>query len=958
MKKSIKKISSFILCLALLVSFSVSSFAFSLEAEDVSVGPVKWTQNQINIAARGDYMYGLTWVCQKTVTAHSYSSYYTYYAGNTYHMPYGQGSTSYYIGYGVTPENFLKAASDVNSIFYTQKSYVSSWYSTYYIQDCSGFVSWCWGLSAKQSTRSLGNYSSYIASITTNNIRNYLQVGDAINRYDYHVVLVTDISYDANGNMEYIEITEQTIPETKRTVYTPAGLASAYSSYDGIYRYYGTVPQAPYQVSQSDTSLEGHSPINLGNDFYAYVKQASTGLYLTNSNNNVCVSAGVDNGTQKWRFVRQTNGAYSLSTDGTTYWMNVANEKYENGNNINSTVGNGSYAQKFYVYYINGYFYLKSMYDNRMIDVDTATGNVQLFGQESNITNRAFDIYKINFDYYAWAADVGNNCEVYIRNVYHNYFLTAEGNIAKFAPGTYADNQKWIVNRTEYGAYVIKSKSTGKVLNVSSAKLDSGTSINLYEYNGSKAQSFFFDRMDDSSFCIKPSYTNTVLTMNTADLCAYSIVYGAELDQKFEIISEHHISENGVLRFPEYLGESFDAYVSLDKSGFVLTGAENSVFMSEKTLADNQIWTFIYDKETNAYEIVSKNGLALDVKGVGYSNGTPLQLYERNDSYAQRFRIYATDSGYIISPVHTQKIIDVESANGITVQLYGAAYSENRLFSISIVSYNGNKPSNFGESFESSILNVNSGKYVSNSNSKDIKCENTETKWLFVQNKDGSYVIKDKSSGLVLDVKNGMVSDGTGLQLYEANGTLAQSFFIYESNGGYVLISAKSGKALDMDSNSAILHTFEKKESESALKAQTFALPNAISNSLILKAESKLKKTELYLTNVSAKTTVSALISQFENEGVEIHDKDGNKISENAFCGTGCKVVLVIDGEIVDSLKVVVSGDVDGNGSIDTTDYLRIKGVFLETYTLEGEYFLAGDVDGTGIVDSTDYLRI
>jgi hypothetical protein len=236
-KKAFKRILSFIVALVLLVSV----------LPVLPVTPVHAvTTNQKNIAARADYLYSLTWVAQKTVSAHAYNYYYTYYAGNTYHLPYGQGDTSYYIGYGVTPEKFVEAASDPNSVFYRYKSYAGSWYSTYYISDCSGFVSWCWGLTAKQSTRSLANYSAYVGSVTTSNIRSRLQIGDALNRYDYHVVLVTDLIYDSAGNLTTIEITEQTIPETKRSYYTPSGLAQAYASYDGIYRYQGTVPEAPY----------------------------------------------------------------------------------------------------------------------------------------------------------------------------------------------------------------------------------------------------------------------------------------------------------------------------------------------------------------------------------------------------------------------------------------------------------------------------------------------------------------------------------------------------------------------------------------------------------------------------------------------------------------------------------------------------------------------------------------
>ncbi len=245
MNRAISLILAILLCLPLL------SFSGGLTK------PVQaLTQNQQNIVNRADYLYSLTWVCQKNVSCRAYNSFYTFYKGNTYHLPYGQGSTSYYIGYGVSPQDFMTAAANVNSVFYTQKSYAGSWYSTYYITDCSGFVSWCWGLSVKQSTRSLADYCNYVASVTTSNIRNYLQVGDALNRYDYHVVLVTDMIYDGSGNLTGIEITEQTIPETTRTVFTPEGLASAYASYDGIYRYKGTVPASPVVVQPEETWVE------------------------------------------------------------------------------------------------------------------------------------------------------------------------------------------------------------------------------------------------------------------------------------------------------------------------------------------------------------------------------------------------------------------------------------------------------------------------------------------------------------------------------------------------------------------------------------------------------------------------------------------------------------------------------------------------------------------------------
>jgi hypothetical protein len=51
-------------------------------------------------------------------------------------------------------------------------------------------------------------------------------------------------------------------------------------------------------------------------------------------------------------------------------------------------------------------------------------------------------------------------------------------------------------------------------------------------------------------------------------------------------------------------------------------------------------------------------------------------------------------------------------------------------------------------------------------------------------------------------------------------------------------------------------------------------------------------------------------------------------------------------------------GDVDGNGCIDTTDYLRIKNYFLGEFELDELFGIAGDMDSNGEIEATDYLRI
>ena len=209
------------------------------------------TESQNNIVARADYFYGITWVAKSTVYGWNYN--YTFSAGSTYRIPYGQPINSgYYIGYGVTIDNFLSSARTAGSVFYTSRSTYSSTSSVYYATDCSAFVSWCWGIDRK-TTYSIPQVSTNLGYCTTSNSYN-LQFGDALNSNDVgHVVLVTGLTYNSSGTLTQIEITEQTPPQMKRSYYSPSELGSKYGSYYTIQRYYGSVPASPGGNSSSGT---------------------------------------------------------------------------------------------------------------------------------------------------------------------------------------------------------------------------------------------------------------------------------------------------------------------------------------------------------------------------------------------------------------------------------------------------------------------------------------------------------------------------------------------------------------------------------------------------------------------------------------------------------------------------------------------------------------------------------
>jgi hypothetical protein len=110
------------------------------------------------------------------------------------------------------------------------------------------------------------------------------------------------------------------------------------------------------------------------------------------------------------------------------------------------------------------------------------------------------------------------------------------------------------------------------------------------------------------------------------------------------------------------------------------------------------------------------------------------------------------------------------------------------------------------------------------------------------------------------------------------------------------------------------------------------------------------------MPNVTEKTSASILMSVLAEYGVlaTATNKNGEALADNANVGTGCKVT----DDKGNTYTIIVSGDTDGNGSVDSTDYLMIKKVFLNTYSLDELSYEVADVHKNGRIESSDSLSI
>lgn len=86
---------------------------------------------------------------------------------------------------------------------------------------------------------------------------------------------------------------------------------------------------------------------------------------------------------------------------------------------------------------------------------------------------------------------------------------------------------------------------------------------------------------------------------------------------------------------------------------------------------------------------------------------------------------------------------------------------------------------------------------------------------------------------------------------------------------------------------------------------------------------------------------------------VTVSDAEGNLLASDATVGTGCTVT---DGEY--TATVVISGDVDGNGLVDSTDVASVKANIRADISFDGAYAKAADIDGDSDLSTIDYIRI
>lgn len=359
--------------------------------------------------------------------------------------------------------------------------------------------------------------------------------------------------------------------------------------------------------------------------------------------------------------------------------------------------------------------------------------------------------------------------------------------------------QQFKVSHDSQGYVTFTNVKSGRVLDLNGAIVKDAGNIQQYTSNGTRAQKWIVKQDGNGYVVMSAINPNYILDLNGG-----SVRNGSN-------IQLHSVTGSNSQRW------NITKYVSKDER------INNLAAQNKNTLADG------------VYEInsVKNSNYTLDVNSASTRNGANVQLYLRNGTQAQAFRVSHDSQGFVtFTNINSGKVIDLDGAitkNGRNIHQYVSNGTRAQKW---IVQQSGSGYSIVSAIDTSFALDIRNGSVYSGSNIQLYKSNNTAAQqWTFnkyvterercdsyaSQNKDrmadGVYYIKNQNVGFALDVADGSLYGGANVQLYSLNKTNAQKWKITHDSTGYVSFqNVGSGMYLTASGSGRTANVYQQKQ--------------------------------------------------------------------------------------------------------------------------------------------------
>lgn len=360
--------------------------------------------------------------------------------------------------------------------------------------------------------------------------------------------------------------------------------------------------------------------------------------------------------------------------------------------------------------------------------------------------------------------------------------------------------QQFKVSHDSQGYVTFTNVKSGKVLDLNGAVVKDGGNIQQYTSNGTRAQKWIVKKDGNGYIVMSAINPNYIL-----DLSGGSVRNGSN-------VQLYSYNGTNAQRW------NITKYDSKEKR------VNDLAAQNKNTIVDG------------VYEIcsVKNRDYTLDVNGASSENGANIQLYLRNGTLAQAFKVSHDSQGFVtFTNVNSGKVLDLDGAvtqNGRNIHQYASNGTRAQKW---IVQKSGSGYAIVSAIDTSYVLDLRNGTVSSGTNIQLYKSNNTAAQqWVFnkyvsdrercdsyaSQNKglmsDGVYYIKNKNVNYALDVANGSLYGGANVQLYSLNRTNAQKWKITHDSKGYVMFqNVGSGMYLTAGGNGDSANVYQQKQS-------------------------------------------------------------------------------------------------------------------------------------------------
>ena len=115
-----------------------------------------------------------------------------------------------------------------------------------------------------------------------------------------------------------------------------------------------------------------------------------------------------------------------------------------------------------------------------------------------------------------------------------------------------------------------------------------------------------------------------------------------------------------------------------------------------------------------------------------------------------------------------------------------------------------------------------------------------------------------------------------------------------------------------------------------------------------------------YVQGISSQMNINTYISRLQaiDSTMKVEINTNGHSNSNSYISTDMILKITSSSGETASYTIIIKGDVNSDGSIYATDYVRIKNHIMGKSTLSTVAQLAADVNGDGHVYATDYVRI